>query len=224
MCYFVVYLYKYRKRTTDGDKVITMPEEIFRLIDDNSNKITSLNKSTNSVSLKTEKYLSKIFDTFSNGFSNLTDYLSSIKKIAEERTAEIDRYRDGYDFCKFKVFIKSIIRVIDQIDVKLSECDESKSENIYEAMEDARDDLIILLDNNNIEQVKPEVGNKYSPTSLEYKVVKRKAAPSVEYEMTINEVVKAGYQLNISQNQTKIIREAEVVIYSNIAGMGASDE
>ena len=100
----------------------------------------------------------------------------------------------------------------------------SSHPQLHDIVEDVRDDLFILLENNNIEQIVPTVGGKYSSTDPEYKVVKRVEAIDSETEMTIKNTIKPGYKLNISNNQSKIIQEAEVSIYNKIKSEVAINE
>lgn len=222
LTYIIIYLYKWRIKTADDSQVVVVPEEIFRCIDGNSKEIKVLNKLTNSVSSSIQNNLCNLSDNSNKSFSTIIDFLSTIQNIAEDRSKEIDRYRNGYDYCNTKIFLKSIIRIIDQIDEYLSKVDQNN--DFHDVLDDIKDEILILLENNHIEEMLPITGSKYSSTSPDYKVVKRIEAPSSDLEMTIKEVVKTGYKLNISDEQSKIIREAEVVIFSNTKAEGADNE
>jgi len=219
------YLYKWRIRTKEGDKVIVIPDEIFNRLDSNSNSITALVSTHHKENKKLVKALDGVTRQSENSSAQIIEFLSSIQKLADERLHEIERYRDGYDYSRLKIFISNIIRLIDQIDEGMANVTEDiRHSNLYELLEDVRDELIILLENNNVEQIIPEQGQAYSVEAKDYRVIGRHAPEDIQFEETIRNVVKPGYRLIISDAISKVIREAEVEIYNKFAGEGGTND
>lgn len=212
------YLYKWRMRTQEGDKVIVIPDEIFNRIDSNSNSIKSLISTHHKENNKLIKALDGVINQSKNSSAQIIEFLSSIQKLADERLLEVERYRDGYDYTRLKIFISNIIRLIDQIDESIADvAEDARHNDFYEALEDVHDELLILLENNNVEQIIPEQGQEYSVDAKNYKIVGRHTPKDAQLEKTIRSVVKPGYRLIISDSTSKVIREAEVEIYNKCA-------
>lgn len=198
-------------RTTEGDKFIVVPDQIFNSLDSNKKSIDSLETSHN----KYQKDVIKSFSDFAheskNSFKKTFDFLTDIQKLADERAHEIQRFRDGYDYIKLQNFIGNLIRIIDELEDVLNKKNMDKDE-LCNTVKDMKDELLILLENNNIQQIRPEIGERYSVTSLDYKVMSRVSPEEPQEEETISQIIKPGYRLIISENKSKVIREAQIII------------
>jgi len=212
------YLFKWRKRTEEGDKLIVVPDEVFNYLDSNKKEINSLAGTHRKNQEELDKSLNELIDHSKKSSTDIIDFLSSIKKLADERSIEIQRFRDGYDFIKLEVFLKNIIRLIDQLENKLEGLDGDQSD-YKEMLQKIIYELIILLENNNVEQIKPEIEIKYSKESSDYQVVSRSNPPEAKLAETINRIVKPGYRLILSADKDKnkvikVIRPAKIDIYN----------
>lgn len=205
------YLYRWRKRTEDGEKLVVIPDEMFNSLDANSKNINSLRSSQEKYINGLVKELNLLTQESRHSTSKVFDFLTDIQKLADERLAEIQRFQDGYDFIKLQNFINQIIRLLDDIDKELNKTGLNK-DDLYATLKDLRDELLILLENNNIKEIRPEVGQPYLSTSLEYKVVSRISPDEPQDSESIHQVIRPGYKIMITDKEPKILREAEITV------------
>lgn len=208
-------LLRWRMRyQADGTKLIVIPDALMERLDELLERESVFVQKAVDAANHVGANIESLDGSQKETYSRLLGHLSAIQRLAEDRLKEVERFREGNDYVKLKNYLRAVIRIIDEADQRLSEGDDS---NPRDALVGVRDELIILLENNGIEQFEPPLGTAYKPDSADCKVVKREASPDDSSFMTIAEVRRPGYRLAISEDTYRIVREAEVVIYGKAA-------
>lgn len=145
--------------------------------------------------------------------TELTEQMSAIRQFAAEQQTHIRKLQDGYDWLIIKRFCLRIIRCIDNLEDRL-ELFESKNKDTS-VLQDIRDELIFALESSGVEPFEPELGREYRGLEKYAEAVKdRKENDTPERSGTIAEIVRPGYQYLISEDDVKIVRCAQVKLYS----------
>ena len=206
---YLIYFKRWRK--FEPDKLITFPEEAINKI----NQVIDTNKKYQDEIIEQNKMLSsdlnKILSELNTQIVKLSDQIQSFRSLAEERGIEIKRYKEGYNFSISKSFMLGLIENINYIDKNL-ERDEIKNSDLSRYLEASKDKLELLLLSQGVEKFSPEI-NK-SITEIDgCKAVDTILTKNNEIVNHIHSVVKEGLKIQITNNEMKIISEAEVIVY-----------
>ena len=142
----------------------------------------------------------------------INDLLETYKKVIDEKSEELNKYKEGGELLKHKGLFISLIDILDFINKfssSLNNLDE-KTKNYLTAIYDKLD---IVLTNSGVEKFSPEVNknileiNGCSP-SIETKKTKDKNKVNL-----ISSVIKPGYRLQTKENEFIILKNSEVQVF-----------
>ncbi|MCK4998137.1 MAG: hypothetical protein KAS23_01330 [Anaerohalosphaera sp.] len=146
--------------------------------------------------------------------SDLSEQVSAIRQFATQQQDRVRQLQDGYDWSIIKRFCIRIIRCIDNLNGRIE--NENNNGIKPETLEDIRDELIFALESSGVEQFSP-------PLESEYKGIEKYAEALHKREYTDNEkltgriakVTRPGYQYVVSEEEVKIVRCAQVILYGH---------
>jgi molecular chaperone GrpE (heat shock protein) len=145
--------------------------------------------------------------------TDLTEQMSAIREFAAEQQTQVKKLQDGYDWMLIKRFCLRIIRCIDNIDDRIRQLAADQKET--SAMEDVRDEMVFALESSGVEPFEPDIGQPYRGLEKYAEAIKdRRENDDPEKSGTIAEIIRPGYQYLISDEEVKIVRCAQVKLYT----------
>jgi molecular chaperone GrpE (heat shock protein) len=147
-----------------------------------------------------------------NVLKELTQQMGAIREYAAGQQEKVKRLQDGYDWNIIKSFCLRVIRCIDNLESRIARLSEQDVEAVH--LKEVRDELIFLLESSGVEQFGPEVNSDYHGQEKLAEAVKEK-----EYcydrglAGKIAEVIRAGYQYFIDDENSKVVRPAQVKLF-----------
>ena len=142
----------------------------------------------------------------------INDLLETYKKVIDEKTNELNKYKEGGELSKQKGLFISLIDILDFIN-KFSSSSNNLDEKTKNYITGIRDKLDIVLTNSGVEKFSPEINknileiNGCSPT-IETKKTKDKNKVNL-----ISSVIKPGYRLQAKENEFIVLKNSEVQVY-----------
>jgi len=148
-----------------------------------------------------------------NSLSELTQEVSAIREFAAQQQDRVRKLQDGYDWSIIKRFCLRIIRCIDNLDDRIARLSQKHKETQYLA--EVRDELVFALESSGVEQFEPQTDSDYKGQEKCAEAVKQRVkVDDIELFGKIAEVVRPGYQYVVSDSEVKIVRSAQVSLYS----------
>ena len=149
----------------------------------------------------------------SNGLSELTQEVSAIREFAAQQQDRVRQLQEGYDWTIIKRFCLRIIRCADNLDGRIEKLAE-KGEGV-DYLEDVRDELIFALESSGVEQFEPETDKSYKgQEKLSEAIREREPCDNAELSGMVAKVVRCGYKYVLNENDEKIVRAAQVKLYT----------
>ena len=149
----------------------------------------------------------------SNGLSELTQEVSAIREFAAQQQDRVRQLQEGYDWTIIKRFCLRIIRCADNLDGRIEKLAE-KGEEVA-CLEDVRDELIFALESSGVEQFEPETDKSYKgQEKLSEAIREREPCDNAELSGMVAKVVRCGYKYVLNENDEKIVRAAQVKLYT----------
>jgi len=178
------------------------------------------NKLSSEVSARLESHKIELQGTHNSSVKQLMAAKDSIDAINGQVTAlrqyvadqqgELRRYQDGFNWVITKDFCNRIIGCIDDM-AKMS-VKEGISDAHKEDLSAAMQQLVYALDGCGVQQFSPPVDADHREHRSYAEIVATEPASDPEQAGTIARIVAPGYTLYISDNQSRIIRPAKVVV------------
>ncbi len=136
--------------------------------------------------------------------------IGGIRDYLSENNKTLQRFQAGYDYQILKNFVRQIARVISDLDQKIEKApNESK-----EALKEAREDLVELLERNGIEQIVPALDTSREGKEKEIEVSSEKVKTDDPGKRNLIALVeRVGYRYEFNDEQEKIIQAAQVKLY-----------
>ena len=206
---YLIYFKRWRK--FEPEKLITFPEEAVNKLDNVSKTNEEYQKEINKQNKVLISELKKIISQLNTDITKLSEQVVSFRSLAEERSTEIKRYKEGYDFAKSKSFMLGLIENIKYIDRNL-ERDEIKNSDLSRFLEASKDKLELLLSAQGVEKYTPEIDRPITEIDG-CKAVETINTTDNSKINFIHSVIKDGYKLQLNNNEIKIISDAEVIVY-----------
>lgn len=142
--------------------------------------------------------------------SGIDGTLGGMREYLSKSTDSIQRYQEGYDFQILKNFVRQIARAISDIESNIKKPQEEASSGL----EDARDDLIELLERNGVERIIPNVNTSREGREREIEVLPEKIKTDDPAKRgIIASVDRVGYRYVFNDGQEKVIQAAQVKLY-----------
>ena len=142
----------------------------------------------------------------------INDLLETYKKVIDEKSEELNKYKEGGELLKHKGLFISLIDILDFIN-KFSSSSNNLDEKTKNYLTAIYDKLDIVLTNSGVEKFSPEINknileiNGCSP-SIETKKTKDKNKVNL-----ISSVIKPGYRLQTKENEFIILKNSEVQVF-----------
>jgi len=150
-----------------------------------------------------------------DSLAELTQQVSAIREYTSSQQQNIKRLQDGYDWNIIKNFCLRIIRCIDNLENRIEELLREAADTT--CLEHVRDELVFALESSGIEQFEPEVNGEYHGQEKTAEVVKkRQLCDEPDMEGKIADVIRPGYQYFIDDENTRIVRAAQVKLFSRV--------
>lgn len=149
-----------------------------------------------------------------SGIDDILSILTSIRDFSSRQSAELLRWKEGYDYRIVKNFITRIIHSIDDIEYKIEIVKaDSEKQKLVEELEFVKDVLLSNLDGEGLVRIEPELLKRVEDYGG--KVAVDSIIPTDEDEKNgaIAKVLLYGYELYTGEDKSKLIRQAKVAIY-----------
>jgi len=152
-------------------------------------------------------------EPLNNTLIELTQEVAAIREYARQQQDRVKKLQDGYDWNIIRNFCLRIIRCIDNLENRIAQLCKQDIETIN--LEAARDELVFALESSGVEQFEPEINSDYRGQERRAEAVRDKQRCN-KPNMTgkIAKVIRPGYQYVIDEENTKVVRTAQVKIYN----------
>ena len=158
------------------------------------------------------------FKIDTDSVSKINEQLSSLRKFSDEKNEFFKKYQKFYDLGVLKSFVFDIIASIDNLENNIKKLEtENKSQDSINAIKSAKDRLVILLENENIDVVEPNTNLKFNDPkqTVRCKVIETIKTSDESLVGMISSIIHSGYNGVIGpNNEITLLREAWVNIYS----------
>ena len=218
---------KWRKEYFDenNNKFIgVLPERIADTIDKSEEAYNSLQESNrkqydnfNQNLQQVANLINQVNSVNTENVSKINDQLSALRKFSDEKNELVKKYQEFYDFGILKSFVFEIISGIDNLEDSIKNLkSQNQPQSSIDAVNLAKDQLVVLLENENILQKEPDLQLKYNDPKqpIKLKVMKSIDVEDENLVGNIHKILHAGYAGQIGKNnEEKLIRESYVSIY-----------
>lgn len=157
------------------------------------------------------------------GLKDLGEHIEAVRGLAEERGSELERFREGYDFAVTRAFARGVIKAIDLIGDFREQLADRHGDDESPVLKDALSrleatamHLELLLESNHIEPFHPEPGAAIEADSRRYEPVGKHPTERVEDHGRVASVKYPGWVLVIGDAQVRVVREAQVTVFSPV--------
>ena len=169
--------------------------------------------------LQTADILAPDFEPIEHRLKELSEHIEAVRSLAEDRRHEVARLREGHDFSVTRSFARGVIKTIDLLrdcQARLSEAhaDSDVLKDALRHLEAGENQLCFLLEANQIEPFTPEPGDPIEAESLRFEPVEKHPAPTPSDVGKVSEVKHPGWILLLGDSQQRVIRPAQIAVYS----------
>ncbi len=210
LCLYTVFRFKWKK--LDENKLVTLPEEAVNTMHSFLNAHNTFIKQTNKFLESITSELAKVVEEQNNKMGNLDEQLNAIRQLAEERGNELKRYKEGYDYANLKSLILGIIDNIRNIEKYLLNQEIIESA-IARYLEATKEKLELLLQSNGVEEYIPTTGKLVSDVDG-CRTVDTENTNDENLINVISGIRQKGYKITIDNKNSRIVKDAEVIVYS----------
>jgi molecular chaperone GrpE (heat shock protein) len=145
--------------------------------------------------------------------AELTEQVSAIREFAAQQQDRVRQLQEGYDWNIIKRFCLRIIHCIDNLDTRIQQS--ASPEPITGLLRDVRDELVFALESSGVEQFEPQPDSDYKGLEKRVEAVKdRVPATQPRQRGKIAEIVRPGYEYVLSDQEARVVRCAQVKLYS----------
>lgn len=206
----IILLKKIKSAKPDGLTLIEFPSETNKKINDLIENIISFSSAIDNSVNKDQK---KILNDQKEVVKEISEQLKTFETFAKEKSKELAQYKEGYDLNKNKALFLSIINSISFINSALIKIKEEN--NIAkDYLVATKDKLEIILSNYSIEKFSPEINKKITEIEGCEPLLETVDTNDDHKVNCIHSVVKPGYEIRITEKEKRILKKAEVKVYS----------
>ena len=193
---------KIRSASSDKINLIEFPLET-------SNKINSF---INEVKIYLHELGKLVSGEHKQAVKEINERLKIFEKFANEKNQELQLYKEGYEFSKYKNIINGIVDCLELIESANKKTpDQDHEVNNY--LNALKEKLEIILANNGVEKFIPNLNQKiFDIQGCEPSQITEKTNDENKINI-IHSVLKPGYKIKIKGNLEKIIKKSQVKIY-----------
>ena len=193
---------KIRSASSDKINLIEFPLET-------SNKINSF---INEVKIYLHELGKLVSGEHKQAVKEINERLKIFENFANEKNQELQLYKEGYEFSKYKNIINGIVDCLELIESANKKTpDQDHEVNNY--LNALKEKLEIILANNGVEKFIPNLNQKiFDIQGCEPSQITEKTNDENKINI-IHSVLKPGYKIKIKGNLEKIIKKSQVKIY-----------
>jgi molecular chaperone GrpE (heat shock protein) len=193
---------KIRSASSDKINLIEFPLET-------SNKINSF---INEVKIYLHELGKLVSGEHKQAVKEINERLKIFEKFAHEKNQELQVYKEGYEFSKYKNIINGIVDCLELIESANKKTpDQDHEVNNY--LNALKEKLEIILANNGVEKFIPNLNQKiFDIQGCEPSQITEKTNDENKINI-IHSVLKPGYKIKIKGNLEKIIKKSQVKVY-----------
>ena len=215
------WLYRWRKVVTAG-KDIVVPEVFASQVNGIVQAVSSSSSELGTVVNQQSGIVNQFSDSLKNldeSIKGMIDTYMSLQTALNQKDEEIARFKDGYDSKIFHNFLLRFTRVDQVIQeyLKDEKIDLDGLKDIHEVMEDA-------LEECGVELFSPNIGESYLDLDGIAGNPKKIDTKDENQNLTICEVIKAGYRRKLPNSKFEVITQAKVSIFVYKAESQQSEE
>ncbi len=193
------------KRKIEDETSIEQELKIKSYIDQKFDQMTrELSESNTSQMDRVNDTIGRLTNGLNQLLSAMQSELEAVKNIALEKEVKIQRYEEGYDQKNIKNFLGDLLRITDFANSKK---DTSKE------MSEIYEDLELLLEDAGMEKINFSAGESYDGNAKIVKIIDTLPTEDKEQDQTVADIKKSGYFIRISEDQTRVIRPVEAILY-----------
>lgn len=215
---------RWKERSADGKHFIVIPDRVQDYVEQSEgamlalgDKMVEFREALAATATRMVGRADEQKKALDKSVAEFEEHLEAVKGLADERKKEIDRYKQGYDIVAKKALVLDIIESIDIFDDFICELGaaESTDSNALECLETLREKLLIILENDNIDQLRVEAGVGIDAEAVrgKVKIVSSIEATDPTQVGTIASVKTPCYFTYVTEEETVTIRPALVVVY-----------
>lgn len=193
---------KIRSASSDKINLIEFPLET-------SNKINSF---INEVKIYLHELGKLVSGEHKQAVKEINERLKIFENFANEKNQELQLYKEGYEFSKYKNIINGIVDCLELIETANKKApDQDHEVNNY--LNALKEKLEIILANNGVEKFIPNLNQKiFDIQGCEPSQITEKTNDENKINI-IHSVLKPGYKIKIKGNLEKIIKKSQVKVY-----------
>lgn len=199
---------KIEEEEIDGKATERLPEEDVKIqsyIDKKFDEMTKELEEKSSLQMeRVNSTVGKLTNGLNQLLSGMKSELEAVKNIALEKEVKIQRYEEGYDQKNIKNFLGDLLRITDYANSNKETADSVNE--IYE-------DLELLLEDVGVEKINFNIGDSYDGNAKVVKIIDTLPTEVITQDNTVAKIIKNGYFIQIADEQIKVVRPVEVVLY-----------
>jgi molecular chaperone GrpE (heat shock protein) len=148
-----------------------------------------------------------------SNLAELTEQVSAIREFAAQQQDRVRQLQEGYDWNIIKRFCLRIIHCIDNLENRIQQAADQGQD--ADLLRDVRDELVFALESSGVEQFEVQPDSEYRGLEKRVEAVKdRTPAPNPRLRGKIAEVVRPGYEYVLNDQEARVVRCAQVKLYS----------
>lgn len=200
------------KITAISDNILSSKDDKLNLIEFPKTLDEKLNKFMSIIKDASQQTYNAVTRDHSQSLSDIKDLIAAFEQSAKSNKAELDKYRDGYDFVKNKSMIGEITSNIGSLKRYEEELKKSGSNDAAQYLSATYEKLLIILQNNNIEAFKPNDGASIDDSD-DCEITETIPTSDTNLINTISKTIEEGFKVVISDSEKKVIRKAKISVY-----------
>ena len=199
----------------DGPNLSDLRKERSELEDSLQTQSENLEKHMEEFKKVTETVQQKAFEhsePLKDGLMELTEQVAAIRDYASSQQERVEKLQNGYDWNIIRNFCVRVIRCIDGVEERISRLSEEGVET--RQLEEGREEVMFGLESSGVERFEPEVNSDYRGQEKWAEAVKeREQSEKAKMSGKIAKVLRPGYRYVIDEENTKVVRTAQVKLF-----------
>jgi molecular chaperone GrpE (heat shock protein) len=152
-------------------------------------------------------------DMLDETLAHLTEEVAAIRNYACQQEERVKKLQDGYDWNIIRNFALRIIRCLDNLERRIDML--AQQGLATEHLQEIRDELTFALESSGLERYEPQLNSDYRGQEKSAEAVKAKEhCDQPDLRGKIAEVVRCGYRYVVDCDNFKIVRAAQVKLFS----------
>jgi molecular chaperone GrpE (heat shock protein) len=193
---------KIRSASSDKINLIEFPLET-------NNKINSF---INEVKIYLHELGKLVSGEHKQAVKEINERLKIFEKFANEKNQELQLYKEGYEFSKYKNIINGLVDCLELIESSNKKASDQDHE-VNNYLNALKEKLEIILANNGVEKFIPNLNQKiFDIQGCEPSQITEKTNDENKINI-IHSVLKPGYKIKINDKLEKIIKKSQVKVY-----------